>query len=92
MDHAAGLLHLGGIGFQVEVQVGQSVVLDVAADVAQRLEFRQGGDRGGAALQEGTLGGAQRLLQPGIRQGAGGILLEGGGVDVLHGVLLSPVM
>jgi hypothetical protein len=32
--------------------------------VAQPLELRQVGDGDGAALEEGALGGAERLLQP----------------------------
>ena len=61
----------------------ERVVLDGAADFAQFLEHA--GHRLGAALQEGTLGGAERLLQAGIGQGAGGVLLEGGRGDGDHG-------
>ena len=85
MNGAAGGQHLRLIGFEVEVEVGQRMVLDVAADIPQPLEFRQVGHRGGAALQEGALGGAERLLQAGIGQRAGGILLEGGRGDGDHG-------
>ena len=54
------------------------MVLDVAADVAQLLELRQGGDRGGAAGDEAAAAARQRLLQPGIGQRLGGVFLEGG--------------
>ena len=84
VDGAARPLHRGGVALQVVVEVGQGVVLDVPADLAQPLEFRQGGDGDGAALEKGALGGAERLLQPGIRHGPGGVLLEGGRGD-LHG-------
>jgi hypothetical protein len=85
MHRAAGGFHLRREGFPVEVQMRQGVVLDVAADVAELFEFRQPGDGIRAALQEGALGGAERLLQPGIGQRAGGVLLEGGGGDGDHG-------
>ena len=40
MDVAAGFLDVGGPGFEVEIEVGQDVVLDVAADIAELLELR----------------------------------------------------
>ena len=89
MDRAAGALHRRGVALQVVVEVGEGVVLDVAADLAQPLELRQAGDGRGAAHQEGALGGAERLLQPGIRHGAGGVLLEGGRGDLHGGALLG---
>ena len=85
MDLAAGRLHLCLEGFEVEVEMGQGMVLDVAADVAELFEFRQPRHRIGAALQEGALGGAERLLQPGIGQCARRVLLEGGRGDGDHG-------
>jgi hypothetical protein len=84
MHLAPGPLHRGGVALQVEVEIGQGVVLDVPPDVAQPLELRQGGHGGGAPGEERALGGAERLLQPDIRHGAGGVLLEGGRCD-LHG-------
>lgn len=65
MDMATGLLHPGGEFLQVEIQIGQGVVLDVAADIAQRLEFRQPGHGGGALDLKALLGPAQRLCSPG---------------------------
>ncbi len=65
--------------------MGQRVVLDVAADVAQRLELRQPRHGFGAAHQESPLGLAERLLQPGIGQGARRVLLEGRGGDLDQG-------
>ena len=44
---AAGRQHLRLPLLQVEVEMRQRVVLDVARDVAQPLELRQRGDRGG---------------------------------------------
>ena len=67
-----------GPGFQVEIEIGQGVVLDVAADLAQALEFRQRGDGGGAARGEGGAGEGERLLQAGVGQRARGVFLEGG--------------
>ena len=49
---AAGLDHLLLIGLEVEVEMGQRVVLDVARLVAQRLEFRQRVDRVLALVDE----------------------------------------
>ena len=42
---AAGFPHLLLVGLEVEVEMGERVVLDVAGAVAQRLEFRQRLDR-----------------------------------------------
>jgi hypothetical protein len=61
------------------------VVLDVAPNVAQLLEFRQAGHGITAALQKGALGLAQSLLQPGIANGAGGVFLELRRGDLNHG-------
>ena len=39
MHLAAGALDLGGPAFQVEIEIGERVVLDVAADPAELLEL-----------------------------------------------------
>ncbi len=76
MHLAASALHVGGECFQVEVEVGQRVVLDVPPDVAQPLELRQIGDRGAAPCHELRLAELQRLLEPGIGQRALRVGLE----------------
>ena len=82
---AAGSEHLGFPLLQVEVEMRQRVVLDVARDVAQPLELRQRGDRGGPARDEAGAAARQRPLQPGIGERAVGVLLEGGGGGDVHG-------
>jgi hypothetical protein len=52
------------------------VVLDVAPDLSQLLEFRQARHGIAPALEKSPLSLAQSLLQPGIANGAGGIFLE----------------
>ncbi len=76
MHVAAGALHVGFKGFQVEIEIGQRVVLDVPPDVAQALELRQVGDGGGAPGHELRLAERQRLLQPGVGQGMVRVGLE----------------
>ena len=76
MHHASGGFHVAGEGFQVEIQIRQSVVLDVAGNIAQRLKFRQIPHRAGAAGHELRPGIGQRLLQAGIDDGRAGVLLE----------------
>ena len=85
MHRAASRFHIGGIGFQIEIQIREGVVLDVAPDFAQLFEFRQARNRIATALQEGALGLAQSLLQPGIAHGAGGVFLELRRGDLNHG-------
>ncbi len=53
---AAGPLDVGGPCFQVEVEICQRVVLDVARDVAELFELWQVGDGGGAACDEARPG------------------------------------
>ena len=38
---AAGFLDVGGPGFQIEIEIGERVILDVPPDIAQGLELRQ---------------------------------------------------
>ncbi len=76
MHRAARALHVGGIGLEVEVEVRDRVILDVPPDVPKLLELRQPPHGGGAALEEGPLGGGQRLLQAGIGHRPAGVFLE----------------
>ena len=85
MHRAASRFHIGGVCLQIEIQISQRVVLDVAPNVAQLLEFRQARHGIAAALQKGALGLAQSLLQPGIANGAGGVFLELRRGDLNHG-------
>ena len=91
MQLPAGGGQPGLVSLQVEIQVGEGVVLDVAADIAQLLEFRQPGDRCGAPANERRTGIGQGFLQANIDQRVGGALLEGGTGDDMHSdVLLLP--
>ena len=76
MHVPAGGLHLLLVGFEVEVEMLQRVVLDVPRRIPQRLEFRQlvGGHL--ALVDEALLHVAQRLLQLAVVQRPRGILLE----------------
>ena len=85
MDLPAGLDDVGLVFLQVEVEMRQRVVLDVARDVAELLELRQIFHRRGAPGDETGPGAGERLLQPGIVQGAAGVALEVRGVHGLHG-------
>ena len=69
MDVAAQRRHLALELLEVEIEVGQRVVLDVARPVAQRLELGQPLGRLPAALGEADLQLGQRVLQVGIGQG-----------------------
>ncbi len=48
VDFAAARADLVLVGLEIEVEMGERVVLDRARAVAQRLELGQPGDRGGA--------------------------------------------
>jgi hypothetical protein len=76
MDVPAGGLHLLLVGLELEVEMLQRVVLDVARGIPQRLEFGQlvGGHL--ALVDEALLHVAQRLLQLVVVQRPRGILLE----------------
>ena len=85
MHRAASGFHIGRVCLQVEIQISQRVVLDVAPDLSQLLEFRQASHGISAALQKSALGLAQSLLQPGIANGAGSVFLELRRGDLNHG-------
>ena len=76
MDVAAQRQHLALELLEVEIEVGQRVVLDVARAVAQRLELGQPLGRLAAALGEAHLQLGERILQVGVGQGRADILLE----------------
>ena len=78
MHRAPGLPHLGLEGFEVEIEMRQRVVLDLAALVAQRLELRQAGGRGGAVDDEAAFHLVERGLQRLVGERFAGVLLEPG--------------
>ena len=57
---------------EIEVEIVEHVVLDIAGVVAQRLELRQARGCGGAAFDEVLLHMAERPLQLLRRRGRGG--------------------
>lgn len=61
---AAGGFDPGGKFLKVEVEMGESVVFDVAGDVAELFEFRQSGGRGGAVGDEGEPLRARAFCRP----------------------------
>ena len=84
VDLSAGGDDAGFELLEVEVEVGEGVVLDVARGVAQLFEFRQGGDGAGTAFDERGLADAEGLLQTAVGQRPGGVTLESRAGDV-HG-------
>ena len=46
VDLAAALAHLALVGLEIEVEMGERVILDRAGAVPQRVEFGKPGDRG----------------------------------------------
>ena len=78
---AAGGLGLCGEGFEIDVEVRDRVVADVASFVAQRLELRHA-RHGGSALGDEPAGQTgERAREILVGDGGGGVLLEafGGG-------------
>jgi hypothetical protein len=78
---AAQRRHLALELFEVEVEVGQGVVLDVAGAIAQRLELGQALGRLTTAFGEADLQLGKRVLQIGVGECCVDIVLEvmGGG-------------
>ena len=64
------------IGFEIEIEMGERVVLDVARGVAQRLEFGQAVRHLAPPRDEVHFDEAQRVLQVGVGQRRLGIVLE----------------
>ena len=56
-------------GFEIMVEVGDHMVLDRLAAGARRLEFGEGGERGGALLLGGAGGAVDRDLERARRRG-----------------------
>ncbi len=81
---AAGREDLGFPFLQVEVEMRQRVVLDVARDVTELLELRQRGNGSGAAGDEAGAAAGKRLLQPSVVKRAVRVFLEGGGGGDVH--------
>ena len=79
MHVTAGLAHLRLVMFEIEVEMGEHMVLDVARAVAQGLELGQALGRLRALVDEACAHIAQRLLQLLVAQRVMGVLLEGGG-------------
>jgi hypothetical protein len=86
MNDAAGRGHLLLIRFQVKVEMGQRVILDVLCRRAEGIEFRKRVACAGTLADEAATGVLQRALKIGVGQRCRGIGLEGvrGG---LHGVV-----
>ena len=76
MDMAAQRRDLALELLEVEIEIGERVVLDVARGVAQRLELGQPLDRLPAALGEADLQLGERILQVGIGERGIDIVLE----------------
>ena len=72
---AAALAHLALVGLEIEVEVGERVVLDRAGAVAQRLELGQAGGRSGPAADE-IARERHRALQAGVGQRFVRVFLE----------------
>ena len=85
MHLAARFQHLCLVGFQVEIEVLQRMVLDIARGVPQLLELRQCGHRRGPPGDEAGTAARQGLLQAGVAQRRMGVLLESGGGRDVHG-------
>jgi hypothetical protein len=73
---AAGGKHLALIFLEIEVEMGQHMVLDVAGIVPERIEFRQRVGSLLALADEAFLHIAERFLQLHVDQRLGGVGLE----------------
>ena len=74
---AAGLRDLLLVGLEVEVEMGERVVLDGARVVAERLEFRQRLDGLRPLVDEAGLDVVERLLELRVGERSLGVRLEG---------------
>ncbi len=81
---AARRRHLRLEALEIEVEMGQRVVLDVARPVAQRVELGQLLARRGALGDEARRHVAERPLQVPVRQGVRDVRLEARGGDLDH--------
>ncbi len=64
------------VGFEIEVEVGERVVLDLPGLLAERVEFRQQRTRKRAPCYKAGLGVAERALKLRVGEGRCGVLLE----------------
>jgi hypothetical protein len=71
--------HLALESFEIPVQVGQRMLLELARRVAQGLELRQGGDSFGATVDEPAPGTAEGGSEIVVREGRAGLLAVAGG-------------
>src|SRR5262249_35646649 len=76
--------HLGLEALEIDVEVVEDMVLDVARMVAQRLELREPRRGGRAPFHEVLLHMDERPLQLGIIERAPGVVLEAAAGGVLH--------
>ena len=88
MHMSPRLRDLGLIALEIEVEMRERVILDVARRFAQRLEFRQPVDRALALSDEIRAHMSKRALQLLVLHGAHGIALEsfGGGMNGHDGI------
>ncbi len=82
MHLPAGRRDLLLVALEVEVEMGERMVLDVPRRIPQRLELRQPPDRALPPVDEPPLDVPQRPLELPVGKGRGGVLLEGGGGGV----------
>src|SRR3954469_21514353 len=76
MHLPAGVAHAPLVGFEIEVEVLQRMVLDVARSVAQRIELGQALRHLAPTRDEVHLDELQRLLQARVRECVARIVLE----------------
>ena len=74
---AAGIGNLLLVGLEIEVEMRQRVVLDLARGGPQRIEFRQGVAGAGTTRDKAASGVLQRALQIGVGKGGRRIGFEG---------------
>ena len=76
MDVTARFPDLLLVALQIEIQMRESVILDVTRGIAHRLEFRQAIGCGAALLDEALLDVSQGALQLRVGKRLLGICLE----------------
>ena len=81
---AAGRRDFRLVGFEIEVEMGERVVLDVARGIAQRVELRQAVGGVAAALDEAGAGIAERALELRVGERLLHVLLEARRGDGVH--------
>ncbi len=91
VDVAAALDDLLLVFLEIEVEVGQDVVLDVAGLVAQVVEFGEFVAGGGAFGDEAVAAAAQRELEVLVVERAAGVGLERGGGGFVEAHAGSPM-